>query len=106
MAGVINPSPYSSAAPKIPRIVNSHTARVAFARSRSGKARAISARMPPSPRLSARSTNAMYFTDTMSISAQKISESTPRTFSCDASTPVGPRKQLRKAYSGLVPMSP
>jgi hypothetical protein len=42
---------------------------------------AASARMPPSPLLSARSTNTRYFTQTTSISAQHISDSTPSTFS-------------------------
>ena len=36
--------------------------------------------MPPSPLLSARSTNTRYLTTTTSISAQKNSESTPNTF--------------------------
>lgn len=35
--------------------------------------------MPPSPSLSARMTNAMYFTDTSSVTAQKMSETTPYT---------------------------
>ena len=40
-------------------------------------ASAISARMPPSPRLSARITRKTYFSVTMTISDQKISDSTP-----------------------------
>ena len=38
-----------------------------------------SARMPPSPSLSARSTKTTYFSDTISISAQKISDTMPKT---------------------------
>src|SRR3569832_2415677 len=40
--------------------------------------KASNARLPPSPRLSARIMNSVYFTDTTSISDQKISESIPR----------------------------
>jgi hypothetical protein len=40
---------------------------------------AVSARMPPSPWLSARITNTRYLIETTMISAQKISDSTPRT---------------------------
>ena len=38
---------------------------------------AVRARMPPSPWLSARMTKAMYLTDTISVIAQKTSETTP-----------------------------
>jgi hypothetical protein len=41
----------------------------------------VSARIPPSPRLSAFSTKTAYFTEMTSSSAQKISDSTPSTFS-------------------------
>lgn len=41
-------------------------------------ASAVSARMPPSPWLSARMMKMTYFTVTVMISAQKISDSTPR----------------------------
>ncbi len=58
------PSPYSSAAPKIPRRINQRRLAVEF-----GGMRAVSARIPPSPWLSARSTMAMYLTDTTSTSA-------------------------------------
>ena len=42
---------------------------------------AISAKMPPSPRLSARSRMNTYFSVTMSSSAHTISDSTPNTAS-------------------------
>ncbi len=42
---------------------------------------ASSARMPPSPRLSARITNARYLKLTTKVMAQNTSESTPSTFS-------------------------
>ncbi len=35
--------------------------------------------MPPSPSLSARNTNCTYLSDTITISAQKMSETMPRT---------------------------
>ena len=38
-----------------------------------------SARIPPSPSLSARSTRTTYLSDTIAISAQKMSETIPRT---------------------------
>ncbi len=38
-----------------------------------------SARMPPSPSLSARNTNCTYLTETINISAQKMSETMPLT---------------------------
>ena len=38
-----------------------------------------SARIPPSPSLSARSTSTTYLSDTIAISAQKMSEMIPRT---------------------------
>ena len=42
-------------------------------------AKARSASTPPSPLLSKRRTNETYFTDTISITDQKISDSTPST---------------------------
>ena len=44
-------------------------------------ASAISAMMPPSPRLSARITKVTYFTVITMMSAHRISDSTPSTFS-------------------------
>jgi hypothetical protein len=41
---------------------------------------------PPSPLLSARSTSSTYFSETMMVIVQKISDSTPRMLSCVAST--------------------
>src|SRR3954470_16568925 len=48
---------------------------------------AQSARMPLSPLLSARMTKRMYLIEMMSVSDQKMSDSTPSTFSCVAATP-------------------
>ncbi len=42
---------------------------------------AVSARMPPSPRLSARMITTMYFSVTTMISAQKMIDRMPSTFS-------------------------
>lgn len=64
--------------------------------------------MPPSPWLSARITNRMYFSEmTMSI-AHSTSDSTPSTLSGVTGTwwPWCSPKLSFSAYSGLVPMSP
>ena len=71
IAGVIMPSPYSSAAPNRPIMTRiGCTIFPPFDRTS-----ATSARMPPSPWLSARITNSRYLIDTVMISDQKISES-------------------------------
>ena len=74
IAGVITPSPKNRQAPPIPI-----SAMVRLTRSDVAVrcASAIRARMPPSPRLSARMTSRTYFTVTMRISDQKISERQP-----------------------------
>ncbi len=51
------------------------------------RASACSARMPPSPSWSARSTNTTYFSVTTNISPQKISDSRPSTESGENGTP-------------------
>ena len=48
------------------------------------RASAISDKVPPSPRLSARSTKPIYLTVTMMVSAQTMSDNTPSTASRDA----------------------
>src|SRR6185437_10678236 len=67
-------------------------------------ARANSARIPPSPSLSARMMMVTYFNVTEMASAQKMSEHTPIT----ASLSNGPAlaSDCSSAYSGLVPISP
>ena len=50
---------------------------------------ANSARMPPSPSLSARMTKSRYLTETTSMSDQKTSDRTPRTLSASGATPCG-----------------
>ena len=69
-------SPKNSDAPQmpIPRISPARCGKLALAS-------AISDSVPPSPRLSARSTKATYLTVTISVSAQTISDSTPSTSS-------------------------
>jgi hypothetical protein len=62
--------------------------------------------MPPSPSLSARITNSTYLTDTVMISDQKTSDSTPYTLPTVTGMACTPSKHSRSAYSGLVPMSP
>ena len=66
IAGVIMPSPYSIDAPKTPSRTSTGAAPVTRAR---GGIREVSARMPPSPWLSARMTSAMYLTEMTSTSA-------------------------------------
>jgi hypothetical protein len=65
IAGVIIPSPYSSAAPKMRRAINTF---LPFRLPRVGTS-AVSARMPPSPALSARMTMAMYLMEMTITSA-------------------------------------
>jgi len=69
-------------------------------------ASAISAMMPPSPRLSARMMSTTYFSDTTIISAQKIVDSPPRMLSGVSGMPWSGENVSLTAYSGLVPMSP
>ncbi len=47
-----------------------------------------SARMPPSPSLSARRTNVTYFTEISTISAQKVSDTIPSTSVVPGAWPV------------------
>ncbi len=73
-------------------------------------ASAISASVPPSPWLSARSRITTYFSVTTTISAHRISESTPSTAPGSTAPVVTPPLAAitasRSAYNGLVPMSP
>mgnify|MGYP006207355563 CR=1 FL=1 len=72
---------------------------------RSSLLSASSAKMPPSPRLSARRISSTYFSETTTVSVQNISDSTPWMFSALSGTWPWAKTSL-KAYSGLVPMSP
>ena len=101
IAGVIAPSPKRSAAPNM-----AISAVAPMARPRA--AREYSARIPPLPSLSARSTNMRYLTVTTRTNAQNISDSTPSTLSAVTGTWCGLSglKHSLSAYSGLVPMSP
>ena len=65
---------------------------------------ASSASTPPSPSLSARMMMTTYFSVTEIVSAQKMSDSTPRMLA--ASCEPAAFTDFSKAYSGLVPMSP
>jgi len=82
IAGVIIASANSSEAPTRPSTTN--TGRVAADFRELPTTSAISASMPPSPRLSARKMMQTYSMEMTRISAQTISDSTPRTFSCVA----------------------
>ena len=75
IAGVITPSPKNRQAPAIPTRARKLRIR---APAETRCASAISARMPPSPRLSARMISITYLTVTISTSDQKISDRIPR----------------------------
>ncbi len=94
MAGVMTPSPYSSAAPKSPKPTRRRRAPI---RCRRGCSRASSAMIPPSPRLSACMMKARYLNDTTKLSDQKISESTPRTLADVGTTPYSGAKHSLRA---------
>ena len=76
IAGVIMLSPKNSAAPKTPRPA-SRNLRRAGTPSPSLRICEISAMVPPSPSSSALMTSRTYLTVTMSVTAQKISETRP-----------------------------
>ncbi len=57
-----------------------------------GRASAIRARIPPSPRLSARMTTVRYLKVTTKLSDQRISERMPSTFCSLTGKPCGPQK--------------
>ena len=61
--------------------------------------------MPPSPWLSARITSARYLIEMMTISAQNAIDASPRAL-VSTTARSWCSNASRKAYSGLVPMSP
>ena len=65
----------------------------------------MSAKMPPSPWLSARITKTQYFTEMVMISVQTISDSTPKPNS-GVNDPPAACTTVCSVYSGLVPRSP
>src|SRR5688572_17120586 len=69
-------------------------------------ASAMSAMIPPSPRLSARMMSTTYLSDTTIISAQNMVDRPPRMFGAVSAMPWTGAKVSLTAYSGLVPMSP
>src|SRR3546814_1314585 len=66
-------------------------------------ASSVSASVPPSPRLSARSTNVMYLCDATSISSQNRIDNTPRI--CPSLGLPYHDKDALMVYKGLVPIS-
>src|SRR6185369_14752357 len=103
IAGVMNPSPKNSAAPKTPTaLTGPHTRQLLLAL----ETNVLRASTPPSPRLSARSTIATYLTEMISTSDQRISDRMPRMFCSVNGMPCSGFRHSRNAYSGLVPMSP
>ena len=97
MAGVIMLSPYSSAAPKSPTSTRAWRLPRAFASDSRGITNAVSAMMPPSPRLSARMTRTRYLNAMTTRSDQKISDSTPNVLACVAAIPCELWKDSRSA---------
>src|SRR5258708_17821354 len=65
----------------------------------------ISAKIPPSPRLSARMTNRQYLIETVTIKVQNTSESTPSAV-CGVNWPPVACTTVCRVYKGLVPKSP
>ncbi len=96
IAGVIIPSPYSRAVPNSPRRTRPQRTRE-FRDWAEGRINEVSARIPPSPSLSARSTKARYLRDTTMISDHTISEITPRTVSRVTARPSAATNACRKA---------
>ena len=86
MAGVIMESPYRSAAPKSPTSPRTLRRRL-VACSPGGLTRAVSAMIPPSPRLSAFRMKPRYLIEMTRTRLQKMSDSTPRMFGATASMP-------------------
>ena len=69
------------------------------------EARASMATSPPSPLLSARSTSTTYLSETMIVSVQNSTDSTPNTMAGVKGTWPEPKTSLTE-YKTLVPMSP
>ena len=86
MAGVMMPSPKSSAAPTMTSTATSPI-RPTGAGPSFGDTRASRAMMPPSPSLSARIRTARYFTVTTRVRLQTMSDTTPKTFSRSGARP-------------------
>src|SRR5215470_11235161 len=107
IAGVITLSPKNSEAPKTPSTASILAVRRPLGTPRR-RIKVISAMIPPSPSLSARMTRETYVTVTISVTDQKISETTPKMLSVDTATGWGSPglKTVWTVYSGLVPMSP
>jgi hypothetical protein len=107
IAGVITLSPKNREAPKTPSAASTTAVR-RLPGAPPRRIKVISAMIPPSPSLSARITSRTYVTVTMIVTAQKISETTPKMFSVDTATGCGScgLKTVWTVYSGLVPMSP
>ncbi len=75
IAGVMMPSPYNNAVPNTPN--ETRMPALATVRPRFGITSAVSAKIPPSPLLSARMTNIRYLIEMMMTSDQKANEHTP-----------------------------
>ena len=108
IAGVIIPSPNSSAVPNNPsRSNNPLRTRRPVADVSRGATSAVSARMPPSPWLSARRSNSTYLMPMINTSVHTMIDTAPITFTrSTARRWDSPSNASRIEYSGLVPRSP
>ena len=105
IAGVIIASPKNIAAPKMPRPTSHQRSRPW--RSVPRETSAVSARMPPSPWLSARMISITYLSVTTITSAQNTRDRRPKTLACvERRCRARPPNTSRIVYSGEVPMSP
>ena len=100
----MTPSPQNSAAPMRPRITTVLYWREP--RPTADDASAVSAMMPPSPRLSARRIRTTYFSATTNIRVHTITEMTPMMLVAVSEMPWIGLNDSCTAYSGLVPISP
>ena len=94
IAGVMIPSPYNSAEPNRPAATSRRPKPRGVPL---GRASARRARMPPSPRLSARITIDRYLNVTTKLSDQTISDRMPSTFCSFTGNPWVPKKHSLKA---------
>lgn len=85
IAGVINPSPYSSAVPNTPRVMIAAPERLG-GEPGSGITSAVNARIPPSPWLSARITRKRYLIEMTISNDQNTTDATPYAFAAETSS--------------------
>ena len=105
---MIKLSPKNNAAPKVPRIItNQRNLEFLDFLSNFLSNRAVKAKTPPSPWLSALMIIKIYLIETTIINAQVINDKTPRTEAVmPAPEPSVASTESLRAYNGDVPISP